>query len=631
MRASRRRPEEPMRPALRDGRTDRLSGPAPRLVSDRRTPGPALAQGRLEPPAPTMQPARAASAVPAWPAAAGALVVYAMNAWQRGVLLLDVLREAAEAMLAHEQAGLPPLLAFEYEVLLDARRFERPANYLLLRITRCDELDADARVEPGKPPVLILDPRAGHGPGIGGFKHASEVGNALHAGHPVYFVGFHPEPCAGQTLSDVLAALRRFVQTVSTRHGGAAPVLYGNCQAGWAAMLLAASCEGLAGPAVLAGSPLSYWAGATEVNPMRLTGGLTGGAWAAHWLADLGDGRFDGAWLVQNFENLQPARSLWSKYYTLYADPTGERERFLAFERWWSGFYFLSREEMLAIVQNLFIGNRLERGELRVDECCTLDLRRLRSPLVVFASRGDNITPPHQALAWIPALYEDTAALVQAGQRIVYLLHEHAGHLGIFVSAAVAQREHRAILAALPAIETLPPGLYEMVLDDRTPADPAGPHPLPAVRFEPREVEDLQVDYPRASFERVRQVSETLDAAYTAYLSPWVRAWANPVSAGALKWLHPMRMSRLLFSDKLNPWMRWVAPVAQAIAAQPLQVAPDQSWRRLEAQGAESVTAALEQFQQARDAWLETLFQQLYPSGTPTRHAGALVSTPSPS
>ena len=38
---------------------------------------------------------------------------------------------------------------------------------------------------------------------------------------------------------------------------------------------------------------------------MRLLGGFTGGIWPAHWVSDLGAGRFDGAWLVQNFEALQ--------------------------------------------------------------------------------------------------------------------------------------------------------------------------------------------------------------------------------------------------------------------------------------------------------------------------------------
>ena len=44
---------------------------------------------------------------------------------------------------------------------------------------------------------MIIDPRAGHGAGIGGFKPDSQVGVALHDGHPVYFVVFRPHPEPG--------------------------------------------------------------------------------------------------------------------------------------------------------------------------------------------------------------------------------------------------------------------------------------------------------------------------------------------------------------------------------------------------------------------------------------------------
>src|SRR5215208_4532878 len=182
---------------------------------------------------------------------------YIRDVGERSVLFWDTLRARAENIIAHDRAGKPPLLDF--------------------------------------------DPRAGHGPGIGGFKRDSEVGLALRAGHPVYFVAFAPEPLPGQALDDVLHTLRHFVEEVATRHPGMAPVLYGNCQAGWAITILAADCAGLVGPAVLNGSPLSYWAGEAGVNLMRIAGGLVGGAWLTHLLADLGGGRFDGAWLVQNF------------------------------------------------------------------------------------------------------------------------------------------------------------------------------------------------------------------------------------------------------------------------------------------------------------------------------------------
>lgn len=203
------------------------------------------------------------------------LLAYNRDLSERSILFLDVLRQRGDNMLAHERAGKPPVLDFDYELISDAHRFERPANYALLCITRFADECLEDCLDPEKPPLIIVDPRAGHGPGIGGFKRDSEVGIALHEGYPTYFVMFFPEPCPGQTLADVLHALRRFVEHVAKRHGDKAPILYGNCQAGWAVTLLAADCQGLAGPAILNGSPLSYWGGESGVNPARMAGPLT--------------------------------------------------------------------------------------------------------------------------------------------------------------------------------------------------------------------------------------------------------------------------------------------------------------------------------------------------------------------
>jgi Obg family GTPase CgtA-like protein len=162
---------------------------------------------------------------------------YQRDFFERTILFWDTLRQRANNMLEHERAGLPPLLDFKYETLLDARSFERSVNYALLRITEIDGHCWDDCVDPDKPPVIVVDPRAGHGPGIGGFKRDSEVGMAMREGHPVYFVIFFPEPTLGQTLADVLHVLRRFAEEVAQRHPGNPPVLYGNCQAGWALTL----------------------------------------------------------------------------------------------------------------------------------------------------------------------------------------------------------------------------------------------------------------------------------------------------------------------------------------------------------------------------------------------------------
>ncbi|PVA08961.1 poly(3-hydroxyalkanoate) synthetase [Pelagivirga sediminicola] len=538
-------------------------------------------------------------------------VAYGRDLWERSVLFMDTLRERADNMIAHDRAGMPPLLDFKYETLLDARQFDQPANYALLRITEIDGNCWDDCVDEAKPPVIVVDPRAGHGPGIGGFKRDSEVGMAMAEGHPVYFVIFFPEPVAGQKLDDVLFALRRFVEEVSACHDGAAPVLYGNCQAGWAVTLLAAHCEGLAGPVVLNGSPLSYWAGEEGVNPMRVTGGLLGGSWLAHLTADLGDGRFDGAWLAQNFESLKPEKAIWEKYANLLTNIDTERERFLDFERWWNGFYTLSREEILEITQDLFIDNQIESGKMRIGDHCIADLRKITNPMIVFASYGDNITPPAQALGWIPAVYKDTADLKSAGQRIVYMTNAHVGHLGIFVSASVARLEHRAILESLERIGKLKPGLYEMKIDNPS-GDPDCHAPDYKVRFEPRDVADLRHDVPTEAFEKVARLSEANETFYSAFVSPWVRLMTSPASAEMLKWMHPMRTSRLMFSERFNPWMHLVRQTAENIAESRKPLDRDDPMLARERATLEAVGDAIERARVARDAGFERTFRTLY-------------------
>ena len=171
---------------------------------------------------------------------------------------------------------------------------------------------AGMTIDPLKRPFVVVDPRAGHGPGIGGFKADSELGVAMRAGHPCYFVGFTPEPMPGQTIEDIMHAEAVFLEKVIALHPGAEgkPCVIGNCQAGWAVLLVAAIRPELFGPIIVPGSPLSYWAGVEGENPMRYTGGLAGGSWMTALASDLGNGKFDGGMLVENFENLNPVQYL---------------------------------------------------------------------------------------------------------------------------------------------------------------------------------------------------------------------------------------------------------------------------------------------------------------------------------
>jgi len=564
-------------------------------------------QPATEPGTPTVKPADLAHAT-----ATATLLEPWTRYWTdtlwRSFATMDLLRQRADNMLDHEAAGMPPLLHFDAEPVADAHDFSPPCNYRLLRITRCGTDRLERHVRRGAAPVIVVDPRAGHGPGIGGFRRDSEVGMALLEGHPVYFVVFDPEPVEGQTMGSVVEALARFIDIVAERHRGRAPIVYGNCQGGWAVALALSHCNREAGLAVLNGSPLSYWAGEADVNPMRLAGGLLGGVWPAHLAADLGHGRFDGAWLVQNFEALRP-EGVWKKYDQVFAQPQREQERFLEFERWWNGFYQLGREEILTIIRDLFIGNHVEQGEVVVDGHCRANLSQLRTPLVIFCSYGDNITPPNQALAWLKTVYGSTDALVRAGQRIVYLLQEHVGHLGIFVSANVARHEHRAILHYAAAIQALPPGLYEMKLDTE-----AHPENAAHATFEPRRIEELPFEPRPAAFERVDEVSRQLDGIYSQWLSPFVQQLGTPATALWLKALHPMRTSRLMWSDRVAPAaaaLPWLAWGMQTLALDDEGRASN-PWYRAERSAADNVGQSIESFRHLRDLSAEMLFHGLY-------------------
>ena len=557
---------------------------------------------------------------------------YWTDATQRSILFADIHRKRGNLYLEHLKNGQPPVLVFDHEMIMDGRRLERPVNYAMVRIIdrrheaapdqehktadrrHRTHIAADAPQATSRP-IVIFDPRAGHGPGIGGSKKDSQIGMALDAGHPVYFLIFFTHPIPGQTLADVRNAQIKFLEKVRERHPRAPkPAVIGNCQGGWAAALVGAERPDLVGPMVFNGSPLSYWGGVEGVNPMRYLGGLMGGVWINSLLSDLGNGTFDGANLVANFENLNPANTLWAKNYHVYTNVDTEEKRFLDFEKWWGGFFLMTDREIHQIVEGLFVGNKLERGEFELEEGQRVDLKSNHNPVVVFASFGDNITPPQQAFNWIVKAYGTVEEIKRRGQVIVCIGHSKIGHLGIFVSAKIARKEHKEIIASFDMLNYLPPGLYEMRIEEDP--DQAGEY---AVKYIEKNMDDiLAFDdglEDEKAFLAVRQISETADLFYRNMVSPWIRRANNESIAETLRQLHPMRMQRYLLSD-LNPWM---VPVKQTAAhikdgQRRKPVADDNPFRAWETLMSGMIVDGLNLYRDARDAACEMVFQTIYES-----------------
>ena len=550
-------------------------------------------------------------------------VEFMMDAGQRNVLFLDVLRQRGDQYREHVAQTAPHVLQYAAELIIDGRKLDEPVNYALVRIIppKGVEIDLDRR------PFIVVDPRAGHGPGIGGFKADSEIGVAMKAGHPCYFIGFLPEPMPGQTIERIARAEALFIEKVISRHPKAdgKPCVIGNCQAGWAIMILASLRPELFGPVIVAGAPLAYWAGVHGQYPMRYAGGLLGGSWLTALTSDLGGGKFDGAWLVQNFESQNPSNTLWTKQYNVYSKVDTEAKRYLEFERWWGGHVNLNAEEIQFIVDELFVGNNLAAGRIKMSDGQPVDLRNIRSPILVFCSKGDNITPPQQALGWILDLYADVDEIRAYGQTIVYTVHETVGHLGIFVSGGIAKKEHAEFSSNIDLIDVLPPGLYEATFeaksDETANADLAVGQWV--MRCEARTLDDIRAmggnsPEDERRFAAAKRVSEINLAAYQKFVQPWIKRIVTPQMAEMMRNLHPLRLQYELLSSR-SPFMPAVESLAEKASEDRKSVSPDNPFFAFQEQVSKQIVHVLDSWRDSQEALSEAIFLNVY--GSPALQA----------
>src|SRR4029077_9445419 len=106
-------------------------------------------------------------------------VEYMADAGQRSVLFLDIMRQRGEQYRDHVAQTAPHVLSYAAELIIDGRKLEQPVNYALVRIIPPKGVEIDLK----RRPFIVVDPRAGHGPGIGGFKAHREIGVPMKASH----------------------------------------------------------------------------------------------------------------------------------------------------------------------------------------------------------------------------------------------------------------------------------------------------------------------------------------------------------------------------------------------------------------------------------------------------------------
>src|SRR5260370_33402909 len=113
---------------------------------------------------------------------------YMVDSGQRMVLFPDVMGRRGDQYRERLAETAPNVLNYSVELIMDGRKLEHPVNYALVRIIP----PRDVEIDLNRRPFIVIDPRAGHGPGIGGFTADRPIGVTMKAGHPSDFIGVLP-------------------------------------------------------------------------------------------------------------------------------------------------------------------------------------------------------------------------------------------------------------------------------------------------------------------------------------------------------------------------------------------------------------------------------------------------------
>jgi hypothetical protein len=247
----------------------------------------------------------------------------------------------------------------------------------------------------------------------------------------------------------------------------------------------------------------------------------------------------------------------------------------------------------------------------------------------VFCSKGDNITPPQQALDWILDLHENVDEIRSFGQTIVYTIHESVGHLGIFVSGGVAKKQHGEFSSNIDLIDALPPGLYEAVFEAKT-EDTASPELVTGnwvMRCEARTLDDIRAlggndAADERRFATAARVSDINLALYRTFAQPLVRSMVGTPLAEWMHRMHPLRLQYQLFSNE-NPMMAPVAAAADHVRKDRKPVAGDNPFVAMQETASRQIVAALDAWRDLTEAMAERTFLAVY--GSPTLQAAVGV------
>ncbi len=271
--------------------------------------------------------------------------------------------------------------------------------------------------------ILIIPPQAGHHSCIADFgPDQSLVEAALKAGKKsVYAIEWKGATVErkSETIDDFILSMRECIKSINSK-----VTLIGLCQGGWQSAIYAALFPADVRCLVLAAAPIDFHAGNSKIGKSTSLFPLS----VYRSMVIMGGGLLYGNFLLTGFKMLNPVERYCGDYFDLFFNIADDiyLERNRKFRDWYEYTQCIPGDFFLQVLENLFIGNKLIKGELIIlNE--KVDLSIINHPLFLIAGEKDDITPGEQLF--------NIEHYIKSNSINKYTLP--AGHIGIFMAKKI--------------------------------------------------------------------------------------------------------------------------------------------------------------------------------------------------
>lgn len=285
-------------------------------------------------------------------------------------------------------------------------------------------------------PVLVVPPNAGQHSCIADYSaEQSQIRTIRQGGfNRIYSIDWLSAniDTKNLTVSDYIEFMHECIRKIGE------PVnLVGDCQGGWQSVVYACLYPEDVNTLAIAGAPIDFEAGDGDVKYYINLIDQTVGMQFYYYMVKAQGGFMDGNTMRRGFLALKPENAT-NRFVDLYvnADDPKAVERFKIFEAWFTTAQHLPGKYYLWIVNELFLKNKLVKGELEVNGQ-KLDMKKIKCPVYLLGGAKDHITPPIQV--------HKMADYISTPANQVMKLTNKGGHTGLFMGHDALKNEWTVI------------------------------------------------------------------------------------------------------------------------------------------------------------------------------------------